>query len=36
MGLKDAINKVNDAVEKSKKLTTKDRKSLKSNTFCQI
>jgi len=34
MSLKEAINKVNEAIEESKKLTTKDRKKLKSSTFC--
>ena len=34
MGLKESIDKVNEAVEQSKKLTTKDRKKLKSSTFC--
>jgi len=34
MGLKESINKLNKAVEQSKKLTTKDRKALKSGTFC--
>ena len=37
MGLKEAIARVNkeiDAVEKSKKLTTKDRKDMKAGTFC--
>jgi len=34
MGLKESINKVNEAVEQSKKLTTKDRKALKSSTYC--
>jgi len=37
MGLKEAIARVNkeiDTVEKSKKLTTKDRKKMKSGTFC--
>ena len=38
MALKDAINKVHKAVKRAdevaKKLTTKDRKKLKSTTFC--
>ena len=34
MSLKEVIDDVNKAVEKSKKLTTKDRKKLKSSTFC--
>lgn len=38
MGLSEAINRVNDAIkhadEVSKKLTTKERKKLKSSTFC--
>jgi len=38
MGLSDTINKVNEAIrnadEVAKKLTTKDRKRLKSSTFC--
>lgn len=35
-GLKEAINKVNDAIEKSAKLSTKQRKKLKKGTFCLI
>jgi hypothetical protein len=34
MGLKEAIDKVNKAVEKSAKLTTKQRKKLKKSQFC--
>jgi len=38
MGLKESITKLNEAVknanEVAKKLTTKDRKKLKSSTFC--
>lgn len=34
MGIKESINKVSKAIEESKKLTTKDRKKLKSSTFC--
>jgi len=34
MGIKESINKVNKIIEESKKLTTKDRKKLKSGTFC--
>lgn len=34
MELKECIKEVNDAIEKAKKLTTKDRKKLKSSTFC--
>jgi len=33
-GLKEAINKVNEAVEKSAKLSTKQRKKLKESQFC--
>lgn len=33
-GLKEAIDKVNKAVEEAKTLTTKDRKKMKSGTFC--
>lgn len=36
MGLKEAINKVNEAIEKSAKLSTKQRKKLKDSQFCQI
>jgi hypothetical protein len=34
MALREAIDKVNEAVENAKTLTTKDRKALKSGTFC--
>jgi hypothetical protein len=34
MSLKDAIQDVQDAIEKAKVLTTKDRKALKSSTYC--
>jgi hypothetical protein len=34
MGLREAIDKVNEAIENSKKLTTKDRKKMKKGTFC--
>jgi len=34
MSIKDAINKVNEAIEKSAKLTTKQRKNLKGSQFC--
>jgi hypothetical protein len=34
MSLKKSINRVMEAIEKAKKLTTKDRKKLKSSTFC--
>jgi hypothetical protein len=34
MGIKESIDKVNQVIEESKKLTTKDRKKLKSSTFC--
>jgi len=34
MGLRKAIDAVNKEIEKSKKLTTKDRKKLKKGTFC--
>ena len=34
MNLKETIRVVNEAIERSKKLTTKDRKKLKSSTFC--
>jgi len=34
MGLRESIDKVNAAIEESKKLTTKDRKKMKSSTFC--
>jgi len=34
MGLRESIDKVNEAIENSKKLTTKDRKKMKSGTFC--
>jgi len=32
--LKEAIDRVNQAVEEAKKLTTKDRKKMKKGTFC--
>lgn len=34
MGLKETIDKVNKAVEESKKLTTKTRKALPAKVFC--
>jgi hypothetical protein len=34
MSLREAIDKVNFAIENSKKLTTKDRKKMKKGTFC--
>lgn len=34
MGLKEAIDSVNNAVEQSKKLTTKTRKALPDKVFC--
>ena len=34
MGLKEAVDKVNAAVERSAKLTTKQRKKLKTSQFC--
>lgn len=34
MGLKEAINKVNEAIEQSAKLSTKQRKKLKGSQFC--
>jgi len=34
MGLKESIDRVNDAIEQSKKLTTKTRKSLPDKVFC--
>jgi hypothetical protein len=34
MGLKEAIDKVNEAIENSAKLSTKKRKSLKDSQFC--
>jgi hypothetical protein len=34
--LEDAIAAANVAIENAKKLTTKDRKGLKSGTFCLI
>ena len=34
MGLKESINKVNEAIEKSAKLSTKQRKGLKKSQFC--
>lgn len=34
MALKDTIIKLNEAIEQSKKLTTKDRKKMKKGTFC--
>lgn len=34
MSLREAIDKVNTAIENSKKLTTKDRKKMKKGTFC--
>jgi hypothetical protein len=34
MSLREAIDKVNAAIESSKKLTTKDRKKMKKGTFC--
>ncbi len=34
MSLKKLIMEVNEAIEEAKKLTTKDRKKLKSSTFC--
>ena len=34
MALKDTIVKLNNAIENSKKLTTKDRKKMKKGTFC--
>lgn len=36
MGLKEAIDRVNDLIEKAKKLTPRDRKKMKSGTFCLI
>jgi hypothetical protein len=33
-GLREAINKVNKAIEEAKKLTTKDRKAMNKSTFC--
>lgn len=34
MGLDDVIQKANEVLEEAKTLTTKDRKALKSSTFC--
>jgi len=34
MGLKETIQEVNKAIEKSKTLTTKDRKNLKKSVYC--
>ena len=34
MGLREAIDKVNEAVENSKVYTTKDRKAMKKSSFC--
>lgn len=34
MGLREVIDKVNEAMEKSKKLSTKQRKKLKDSQFC--
>jgi len=34
MSLKETINKVNEAIEKAKKLTTKTRKALPNSVFC--
>lgn len=34
MSLRESIEIVNKAIEDAKKLTTKDRKKLKSSTFC--
>jgi len=34
MGLREAINKVNEAIDKAAKLTTKTRKALPKGVFC--
>lgn len=34
MGLREAIDRVNESIENAKKLTTKDRKKMSKNTFC--
>ena len=34
MSLESAIKGINETIEDAKKLTTKDRKKLKSGTFC--